>query len=194
MKRTELFLLILLMGTLWGFVEMLPLPIFVLCSFGVLFLTIARQKVDIPGTSILIGLIVCFYKTYSAHFFICQWTGVMAVAISFDLLTSLVFKQYWPDRRNPIYLGILTNLIALIVFLGLITYVFQHPYWVAGGLDRAISYAVRNALPAALISGLVSVPLGIFVGYRISENVFSQRRTIVISFYTTIILLLWIVA
>lgn len=194
MKRTELFLLILFMGTLWGFIEMLPLPIFVLCSFGVLFLTIARQKVDIPGTSILIGLIVCFYKTYSAHFFICQWTGVMALAISFDLLTSLAFRHTWSDKQNPIYLGVLTNLIALIVFLGFITYVFQHPYWVAGGLDRAISYAVRNALPAALISGLVSVPLGIFVSRRISENVFSQRRTIVISFYTTIILILWIVA
>lgn len=194
MKRIELILLILLIGSLWGFVEMLPLPVFVLCSFGVLFLVIARQKADIPGTSILIGLIVCFYKTYSAHFFVCQWTGVMALAISFDFLTSLVFKQSWSDKRNPIYLGVLTNLLALIVFLSLITYVFHHPYWVSGGLDRAVSYAVRNALPAAVISGLISAPLGIWLSSRIFENLFSNRRSVALGFYSTIIILLWAIA
>lgn len=194
MRRTEFFLLLLVIGSLWGFVEMLPLPVFALCSFGILFLVIARQKVDIPGTSILIGLIVCFYKTYSAHFFICQWTGVMALAISFDLLTSLIFKHSWSEKQNPIYLGILTNLLALIVFLGLIIYVFEHPYWVAGGFDRAMSYAVRNTLPAALISGLLSAPLGVYAGSKIVAIDYFKQRKLVVSFYVLIISFLWIAA
>lgn len=194
MKRIELILLILLVGSLWGFIEMLPLPVFALCSFGVLLLVIARQKADIPGTSILIGLLVCFYKTYSAHFFICQWTGVMAVAISFDLLTSLAFKHKWSEKQNPVYLGFSTNLMALIIFLGLIIYVFQHPYWVSGGLERAVSYAIRNALPAAVISGLISAPLGIWLSSSVFENLFYNRRSVAIGFYSTIIILLWAIA
>ncbi|NWG29502.1 MAG: hypothetical protein HXY48_13345, partial [Ignavibacteriaceae bacterium] len=64
-KRIEFFLLLLILGSIWGFFEMLALPVFLLCVIGVLILTLGRRIIDIPGTSILIGLIVCAYKTYS---------------------------------------------------------------------------------------------------------------------------------
>jgi hypothetical protein len=194
MKRTELFLLLLIMGSLWGFVEMLPIPVFVLCAFGVLFLVIGRRLVDIPGTSILIGLIVCFYKAYSAHFFACQWAGVMALAVSFDFFTSVVFKENWHVKPNPILIGSLTNVLAMILFIVTVTFIFTEPNWVAGGFARPMRYALRTALPAALISGLISAPLGVLIGNKLGEIKFPQQRTVVMGFYAIIIAFLWIVA
>jgi hypothetical protein len=194
MKRTELFLLLLVIGSLWGFVEMLPIPVFILCAFGILFLAIGRRLVDIPGTSILIGLIVCFYKAYSAHFFACQWAGVMALAVSFDFFTSVVFEEKWYVGTNPILIGALTNVLAMIFFIVTVTFIFNEPNWVAGGFARPMRYALTTALPAALISGLISTPLGALIGNKLGEIKFEQQRALVMGFYAIIITFLWIVA
>jgi hypothetical protein len=193
-KRIELFLLLLILGSLWGFFEMMALPIFVLCAIGILILALGRRVVDIPGTSIIIGLIVCFYKTYSAHFFICQWAGVMALAGSFDLFTSLVFKRNWFEKFNPAIIGVLTNLSALIVFVVTVTYIFIEPSWADGGMERVLSYALRNVLPAAIISGLISAPLGVFVANKFMNLEFPLSKKLVPGFYLLATVLLWIVA
>ena len=193
-KRIELFLLLLILGSLWGFFEMLALPVFVLCVIGIFFLVIGRRIVDIPGTSILIGLIVCLYKTYSAHFFVCQWAGVMAVAVSFDFFTSVVLKENWYKKFNPVIIGALTNIAALIVFVITVTYIFVEPYWAAGGIDRVLSYALRNTLPASIISALISAPLGVFVAEKIMKLEFPLYRKLVPGFYLMATLFLWIVA
>jgi hypothetical protein len=193
-KRIETLFLILILGSLWGFFEMLALPIFVLCAIGILILAMGRRIVDIPGTSILIGLIVCFYKTYSAHFFICQWAGVMALAGSFDLFTSLVFKRNWFEKFNPVIIGVLTNLSALIVFVVTVTYIFIEPNWADGGMERVLSYTLRNTLPAAIISGLVSAPLGVFVANKFMNLEFPLSKKLVPGFYLLATVLLWIVA
>jgi hypothetical protein len=194
MKRAELFLLLLLMGSLWGFFEMLNLPVFALCAIGVLFLVLSRRMLDIPGTSILIGLIVCFYKTYSANFFICQWAGVMAVAISFDFFTSVVFKENWLKLSNAMMIGALTNISALVVFITTVLFIFPEPYWVTGGIDRISNYALSSTLPAAFISAFLSVPLALFAAQKVAVvelKVFSRLKPAAYIFITTC---LWIVA
>src|SRR3972149_11662566 len=169
MRRVELFLLLLVIGSLWGFIEMLPLSVFALCAFGVFFLVVGRRIIDIPGTSILIGLIVCFYKTYSAHFFVCQWAGVMAIAVSFDFFASIVLKESWYKRFNPILIGTLSNVLSMVLFVVTVTFIFTEPNWIAGGYERVLRYALRTALPAALISGLLSAPIGVFAARQIKE-------------------------
>jgi hypothetical protein len=193
-KRIELFLLLLILGSLWGFFEMLALPVFILCAIGVLVLTLGRRIIDVPGTSIFIGLIVCLYKTYSAHFFVCQWAGVMAVAVSFDFFTSVVLKENWYKKFNPVIIGALTNISALIVFVITVTYIFVEPYWASGGMDRALSYALRNTLPASIISALISAPLGVFVAEKIMRFEFPFYRKLVPGFYLMATVFLWIVA
>ncbi|NCS88702.1 MAG: hypothetical protein CO127_08420 [Ignavibacteria bacterium CG_4_9_14_3_um_filter_36_18] len=193
-KRIELFLLLLILGSLWGFFEMLALPIYILCAIGILILAMGRRVVDIPGTSILIGLIVCFYKTYSAHFFICQWAGVMALAGSFDFFTSIVFKENWFKKFNHVLVGVLTNFSALIVFVVTVTFIFIEPNWAEGGIDRALSYALRNTLPAAIISGLVSAPLGVFVANKFMNFEFPLSKKLVPGFYLVATVVLWIAA
>jgi len=193
-KRIELFLLLLILGSLWGFFEMLALPIFVLCAIGILILALGRRIVDVPGTSILIGLIVCFYKTYSAHFFICQWAGVMALAGSFDLFTSLVFKRNWFEKYNPVFIGVLTNLSALIVFVVTVTYIFIEPNWASGGFERVVSYALRNTLPATIISGLISAPLGVYLAEKMMRLEFLLSRKLVPGVYLLATVFLWVLA
>jgi hypothetical protein len=194
MKRIELILLLLVMGTLWGFVEMLPLSVFILCSFGVLFLVVGRRLADVPGTSILIGLIVCLYKTYSAHFFICQWAGVMALAGSFDFFTSIVFRENWFKKFNPSVVGVVTNLSAAIVFLIIVNYIFIEPYWPEGGLQRALNYLFTSGLPAAALSGLISAPLGIYIADKMVNLKYSLNRRLVPGFYMFAIIFLWFIA
>lgn len=193
-KRIELFLLLLILGSLWGFFEMLALPVFVLCTIGIFFLVIGRRIIDIPGTSILIGLIVCAYKTYSAHFFVCQWAGVMALAGSFDLFTSLVLRKNWFEKFNPILLGVLTNIFAAIVFLVTVNYIFIEPFWPEGGLIRALDYFLTRGLPAAALSGLITAPLGVYFADKMLKLEFSLYRKLIPGFYLFAILFLWAIA
>jgi hypothetical protein len=193
-KRIELFLLIVILGSLWGFFEMMALPIFVLCAIGVFFLVLGRKIIDVPGTSIVIGLIVCFYKTYSDHFFICQWAGVMALAVSFDLFASLIFKENWNKKFNPVLIGILTNVTALFIFITSVIYIFPEPYWVSGGIDRVMDYALRNSLPASLISGLISAPLGLLAASKLGHLNIPLQKKLVPGIYILTVAFLWIAA
>ena len=194
MKKAELFLVLLLLGSLWGFFEMLQLPVYLLCAIGLLFLVIGRRIINIPGSSILIGLIVCFYKTYSVDFFICQWAGVMAVAISFDFFTSIVFKNNWIKISNAMLIGALTNISALIVFVTTVLFIFPEPYWVTGGMERILDYGLTRTLPAALISAFISVPLALIAVQKLSVmefKVFSRLKPAAYIFTT---ICLWIAA
>ena len=194
MKRVELFLLLLVIGSLWGFFEMLALPVFALCAIGLFFIVLGRRVIDFPGSSIIIGLIVCFYKTYSDHFFICQWAGVMALAGSFDLFVSIVFKESWSKRFNPVLLGVLTNVTAFFVFVITVTFIFREPNWVSGGMERVIKYALYTAIPAAIFSGLISAPLGILAGSKLKEYYASFPLKLFPGIYLTATILLWIIA
>lgn len=192
MKRTELFLLLVAIGSLWGFFEMLDLPVFILCTIGLFFLVIARQVVNIPATSIIIGLIACFYKTYSDHFFICQWAGVLALAGSFDFFTSLLFKENWSKRFNPMLIAFLTNIAALIVFTIVVVFIFKEPNWASGGIERVIRYTLNTSLPAAFLSGLISAPLGVIVATKLNQVNFPLRGRFIPILYLIISAFLWI--
>jgi hypothetical protein len=194
MKRIELFLLILVIGSLWGFFEMLKLPVFTLCIIGIFFLILGRRAVNVPGTSILIGLIVCFYKTYSAHFFICQWAGVMALAGSFELFATFVFNENWHQKFNPFFIGALTNVTALFIFTGTVNYIFPEPYWVAGGIDRVLNYALYTSLPAAVISGMIAAPAGNFWGAKLGQLNFQLNKKLLPGIYLLTTAFLWIAA
>ncbi len=122
MDPKENFPIILVLGSLWGFFEMISLPVFILCSLGLLFLLLGRRLVDVPRTSILMGLIVCFYKTYGNNFFVCRWVGVMALAGSFDLYRSLVFKSNWVSDGTGRIINYSLNSVLLVALIsGLIS-------------------------------------------------------------------------
>ncbi len=194
MNRTENFLIILVLGSLWGFFEMISLPVWILCSLGILFLVIGRKLINIPGTSLLIGLVVCFYKTYGDNFFICQWAGVLSLAGSFDFFTSLVFKLNW---QKPIWNGVngfLSNISALIVFVFLMVIVFKEQYWVDEGFERVLNYATNSMIPAAIVSGVITSHVGLYLGSLIQKYSVSISRKLIPGIYLTATILLWLAA
>ena len=194
MKRTELFLVILALCSIWGFFEMLSLPVWLLCTIGLFILLMERKITNINGSSILIGLIVCIYKTYSDNFFICQWTGVMALAVTFELYTSIVFKTNWQRPLITAIIGVLTNLTALIIFVSLVIFVFREPNWVSGGFDRISGYALRNTLPASLLSGLISAAVAYFLTTRLSEIGSPKIEKLMPGIYLATTVILWLMA
>jgi len=194
MKRLELFLFVLILGSLWGFFEMMALPVSVLCAIGVFFLVLGRRVINIPGTSIVIGLIVCFYKTYSDHFFICQWAGIMALAGSFELYASLVFKSGRQNILSNAVTGILTNITAFPIFVMLVTFILREPNWVDGGMERIINYGVQSVLPATLMSGLLTAPFGFIAGSKIDKLSISLHGKLIPGIYLVVTAFLWIVA
>lgn len=169
MKRSEQVLAVIALGSLWGLFEIMPLSTGILCAVGVLFLVMARRIVNIPGTSILIGLLVCLYKTYSAHFMVCQTAGVMSLAVTFDLLASTVLKFESPTLRSTAMIGVAANIIALPIFVTWVTYVAQVPFWVSGGWERIFEYALYTTLVAAVLS-LVFAPTGLKLAELIRER------------------------
>jgi len=56
MKRVEIFLLILVIGSLWGFFEMLALPVFALCAIGLFLIVLGRRVIDFPRSSIILKI------------------------------------------------------------------------------------------------------------------------------------------
>jgi len=194
MNRIETFIIILVIGSLWGFLEMTMLPVSILCAIGLFFLVLSRKLVDVPGTSVILGLIVCFYKTYSDHFFICQWAGVMALAGSFDLYTSLIFKTNWQKPINTAAIGFFTNLTALVIFVLSVTFIFKEPNWVSGGMERIINYSLISILPAALLSGFITANLGLLAGSRLNAIHTSVYKKLYPMVYLTAAILLWMAA
>jgi hypothetical protein len=153
-----------------------------------------RKIIDIPGSSIAIGLIACFYKTYSDSFFICQWTGVLALAGSFDLLTSFVLKT---DREKPLnaaLLGVLTNIMGMLVFFFAAFIIIQEPNWIAGGMEKVLNYAWMVVVPASVLSALLTTHIGMFIGSKINEFNSLPGRKFIPGIYLTTVLFLWIAA
>ncbi|MBU0510047.1 hypothetical protein KKH27_14580 [bacterium] len=167
MKRFAWILPIIVLGSLWGLVEILPISIPIMIAAGVLFLTLGRRMVNVPGTSMAMGLVVCLLKTYAINFHLCNLSGILSVAVSFDVLASLVWRQDVRTLPAAAVRGALTCALALPLFVGAVL-AFRHPYWVAGGWARIVDYAVRDILPALLLS-LVVAPLGLIVARRLTE-------------------------
>jgi hypothetical protein len=164
MKKLEIALTILVMGSLWGIAELLPLPTFLYVTAGVLFLTIGRVLVNRIGSSIAIGCVVCAFKLFvSTCFFACMWGGILAVAFSFDLFASLLWKEENWSVLKSAFLGSATAAIAAPLFLLWVYWLVPEPNWVEAGLPKAIRYLTHTGLYSTL-AGLVAAPLGFMLG------------------------------
>jgi hypothetical protein len=191
MKRLDILLPVVMLGSLWGMTEILPLPVSVMIAAGVLFLTIGRRLVNLPGSSLAIGLVVCLFKTYAVQFHYCTWGGILSVAISFDILSSVVWKDSPIALRSAVVRGALTCVAAFFVFVAAM-HLLRHPYWVAGGWEKIFDYAWRDSLPATGLS-LVAAPLGVLLGNTLWNLKQSPRRALP-ALYACAIALPWLVA
>jgi hypothetical protein len=117
-------------------------------------LTIARARVSLPGSAILIGILVMLYKTlgmglFSGPFYACHLLGIFSLAVGYELTCLLTRGRYKP------LIGALGSYLGFALFAILITYVFQYRYWSGG---KVLHYIF---VPGSITAGinLFVVPL-----------------------------------
>lgn len=191
MKKTEFILPVIVMGSMWGLMEILPVPVPVMCAAGILFLTAARRMVNVPGTSLAAGAIVCLLKTYAVNFHLCNLSGILSMAVSFEIFATVIWRNDLRTMSGTALRGALTCALALPLFVGAVL-LFRHPYWVAGGWARIVDYAVTDTAPAMLLS-LITAPLGLWAGKLLVELRQSPGRVIP-AVYLSAVAVAWIAA
>jgi len=184
MSTARKILLILLVGSIWGMLEVLvwdmwhlqgwshasiPLAIVALfCLAG------ARRILGVTGSSLAIALVACLYKFASVAFFACQVTGVLTLAVTFEAVAWLT-KRYLGEENQtrPYLLGLLTVYPAFFAFAFLSAFVILVPYWAEAGWARVLPYLGWSAV-AATIGSTISAAMG----WRLGKRLFSTEKII----------------
>ncbi|MBU0692507.1 hypothetical protein KKC97_02950 [bacterium] len=178
MKALRIVLTILILGALWGAVELMSLPTFLYISAGILFLTIGRTLMNKVGTSIAIGIVVCALKIVNfTYFFACMWGGILAVAVSFDLLATLFWKEESWSVVKASVLGFAGAAVAAPLFIVWVLWLVPEPRWVEGGLSLALEYFTTTGLYSALFS-LVVAAAGFMLGGFLKKWYPAERKAI----------------
>ncbi len=181
---------ILLIGSLWGMLEILIWDVWQLqgwshaamvLAIGALFcLALGRRVLDFVGSSIAIALVACFYKFFSVAFFACQMSGVLALAASFEIF-ALLSKKYVGSENGlrPFLIGLLTVYPAFVAFTILVAFVGLEPNWAAAGWSRVLPFLGWPAVVAS-IGGALSCVAGWRVGARLHHPELVARWTVAV--------------
>jgi len=173
MTKYEKILVVLLLGSLWGALELFGRDLFramgvreksaLLFGLGIIILFTSKRLVDLPGSVVVMALIAGLFKTASGHFFPCQFAAVMINGIVFDI-TYTVFKERL--NRSPIFRIVAAPVIVYVsyaVFAVFATYVLQEASWATEGWPAIRSFLLADAVSASLIS-IVTLHLGYYLG------------------------------
>jgi len=176
MRKYEKILIVLLLGSLWGALELFGRDLFratgvpqksaLLFGLGIIILYASKRLVDFPGSVVVMALIAGLFKTASSNFFPCQFAAVMINGIVFDITYS-AFKGRLDS--SPIYRAIAAPIIAYAsytIFALVATYVLREASWASQGWAGIRSYLLSGAVSASLIS-IVTIHLGYSLGNAI---------------------------
>ncbi len=184
MSKYEKILTVLLLGSLWGALELFGRDLFravgvpqksvLLFGLGLIILYASKRLVHFPGSVVVMALVAGLFKTASSNFFPCQFAAVMINGIVFDIAYSS-FKGRLD--ASPIYRAIAAPVIvyaSYAIFALFATYVLREGSWVAEGWAGIRSYLLSDALGASLIS-IVTINLGFYLGNAIQPNALLSR-------------------
>jgi hypothetical protein len=176
MGKYEKILVVLVLGSLWGALELFGRDIFramgvpqksaLLFGLGIIILYASKRLVDFRGSVVVMALIAGLFKTASSNFFPCQFAAVMINGVVFDFTYS-TFKGRLDS--SPIYRIIAAPVIvyaSYAVFALVATYVLQEGSWALKGWEGIRSYLLADAVSASLIS-MVTINLGFYLGNAI---------------------------
>jgi len=167
---------ILFLGGLWGLSEVVlgewlykaqlgrGIAPVLLSVIAFAILTIARVRIPVPGSSILIGILVTAYKAlgmglFTGPFYSCHMLGIFSLAVGYELACFLTRYRYKP------LIGALGTYLGFAIFAVLITYVFQYRFWSGG---RVLQYI--------FIFGTVTAAINIFVVTFVDRGVRQLAR------------------
>ncbi len=183
MSKYEKVLVVLLMGSLWGALELFGADLFrawgiddksaLLFGLGLLILFVSRKFVDFLGAATIMALIAGLFKTASSNFFLCQFAAVMINGIVFDISYRLFKRQL---ETGPIHRAIAAPVIAYVsyaLFAFSVTFVFVEPHWAGRGISGIGDYLGSSALVAAVFS-IVTINVGYYLGVALRPLVVSR--------------------
>jgi membrane protein DedA with SNARE-associated domain len=176
MSRYEKILIVLLLGSLWGALELfgrdllratgMPQKSALLFGLGIIILYASKRLVDFPGSVVVMALIAGLFKTASSNFFPCQFAAVMINGIVFDVAYS-TFKGRLD--HSPTYRTIAAPVIvyaSYAIFALVATFVLREGSWASAGWAGIRSFLLSDAVSASLIS-IVTIHLGYYLGNAI---------------------------
>jgi hypothetical protein len=179
MRKYEKVLIVLLLGSLWGALELFGRDILratgvpgksaVLFGLGIIILYASKRLVDFPGSVVVMALIAGLFKTASTHFFPCQFAAVMINGIVFDIAYS-AFKGRLDS--SPIYRAIAAPIIvyaSYTIFALIATFVLREESWASEGWAAIGAYLLSSAVSASLIS-MATINLGYYLGNAIQPH------------------------
>jgi hypothetical protein len=187
MTKYERILVVLLLGSLWGALELFGRDLFramgvpeksaLLFGLGIILIYASKRIVDFPGSVVIMALIAGLFKTASSHFFPCQVAAVVINGIVFDAAYSL-FKERLD--RSPVFRIVAAPVIvyaSYAIFAFFTTYVLREPSWASEGWPAIRSFLLADAVSASLIS-IVTIHLGYYLGGVVRPYVMlSESRT-----------------
>lgn len=179
MSKYEKVLVVLLLGSLWGALELFGRDLFramgvpqksaLLFGLGIIILYASKRLVHFPGSVVVMALIAGLFKTASSNFLPCQFAAVMINGIVFDAAYS-TFK----DRldRSPVYRAVAAPVIVYVsyaMFAFFAAYLLRQEPWVSEGWAGIRSFLLADAVSASLIS-IVTIHLGYYLGNAMQPN------------------------
>jgi hypothetical protein len=184
MGKFEKILMILLLGSLWGAMELfgrdimramgVPQKSALLFGLGIIILYASKKLVDFPGSVVIMALIAGLFKMASSYFFPCQFAAVIINGIVFDI-TYTAFKERLDS--GVVFRTIAAPVLVYVsyaVFAVFATYILREGSWAAKGWEGVVSYLSFDAVSASLITA-VTIHLGYYLGRAVGP--LAQPRT-----------------
>jgi len=176
MTKYEKILVVLVLGSLWGALELFGRDLFraigmpqksaLLFGLGIIILYASKRLVDFPGSVVVMALIAGLFKTASSHFFPCQFVAVMINGIVFDITYSAYKGRLDSSATYRTIAAPVIVYASYAVFALIATYVLREESWASQGGAGIRSYLLSAAVSASLIS-IVTMNLGYHLGNAI---------------------------
>jgi hypothetical protein len=176
MTKYEKILVVLLLGSLWGALELfgrdilraagVPEKSAVLFGLGIIILYASKRLVDFPGSVVVMALIAGLFKTASSYFFPCQFAAVMINGIIFDVTYTALKKHLNSSLAIRVLIAPAIVSLSYAGFALVATFVLREESWAAQGWEGIRSFLLVDAVTASLIT-IVTINFGYYLGNAI---------------------------
>lgn len=199
MSKYEKILIIVLLGSLWGALELfgrdilramnMPQKSAILFGLGIIILYASKRLVHFPGSVVIMALIAGAFKTASSHFYPCQFAAVMINGIVFDATYTAFRGRLDASLINRIIAAPVITYVSYAAFAVFATYLLREASWVADGWAGIRAYLLGSATTAALIS-IVTIHIGYYLGNAFRPETLLSRLRIPITAFRIIAVVL----
>jgi hypothetical protein len=184
MGKYEKILIVLVMGSLWGALELfggdlfrtLGIPNKSACLFGLgLVILFASKRIGgFAGSAVIMALIAGLFKTASSSFYSCQFAAVMINGAVFD-----IYYELFQERLNagPVYRIIAAPIISYVSYAAFafgVTYILKEANWAQRGINGIIDYLTVDAVIATAFS-IVTINVGFYLG-NVLRPIITERK------------------